>query len=430
MNDGVAVFQAAPQVRRNGDVDHPYRQDSNFLFLTGFEEPGSLAVFEKSDDKRRYTLFVEPNDPEMVVWIGEKAGVDGAKSDFGADEAYPRSEFFERISGLMSNRDRLYVEFGRDSVFDARITEKIEALKAEARKGITGPWELLDPRTILWEMRLIKSSEDLKAIEKACEITKAAFRAAMRAVRPGLREWELAAVMEFEFARRGSPRVGFETICAAGENATTLHYIENSSRIEDGQLVLMDAGAELDYVTSDISRTFPASGRFTEPGRTVYQWVLRAQEAAIGAVAPGVSYQKVHDTALKVLCRGLKSMGAVDGNLEKIIEEESYKPFFMHRIGHWLGIDVHDVGPYFKGDDSLELREGMVMTIEPGLYFASADPTPEDLRGIGVRIEDDVVVTGSGCRVLTDGLPKKVDDIEALMDESGDWWSDLEPVSV
>ncbi|NOZ01385.1 MAG: M24 family metallopeptidase [Deltaproteobacteria bacterium] len=430
MKDGVAIFQSAPTASRNGDVEHPYRQDSDFFYLTGFEEPGAIAVLSRSGRKRTFTLFVQPNDPEMEVWTGRKAGMDGAVEKYGANEAYARTEFAERLPGILTNRDRLYVRFGKDTDFDGTVTRAIEALKAEARKGVFGPWELIDPRRILWDMRLCKDPQEIKALEKACEITKAAFGSAMRAVRPGMGEWELAAVVEFEFRRRGSPRIGFETICASGANATTLHYISNDSRIGADYLVLIDAGAEYQMMTADISRTFPASGRFSEPGLTVYKWVLEAQKAAIAAVRPGVTYREVHETALNVLCRGLKSMGVLKGSVAKIIEKGAYQPFFMHRIGHWLGSDVHDVGAYFDGSKSIRLRPGAVITIEPGLYFPVSDKSPEHLRGIGVRIEDDVLVTSKGNRVLTEGLPKEPAEIEKWMAGPDSWWDGLKPVSI
>jgi Xaa-Pro aminopeptidase len=249
----------------------------------------------------------------------------------------------------------------------------------------------------------------------------------MRAVRPGMNERELAAVLEFEFRRRGGDRVGFETIAAAGKSATTLHYIRNDQPIRDRDLVLMDAGAEVSYVTADVTRTFPASGRFTEPGLSVYRWVLQAQKAAIAAIRPGATYREVHEAGLKVLCRGLVALGVLKGTVKTIVESGSYRPYFMHRIGHWLGSDVHDVGPYFVDGESIKLRPGMVITVEPGLYFG--DAAPKSVRGIGVRIEDDVLVTRNGNRVLTD-VPKEPDEIEALMSPPGSWWGRVEPVTI
>jgi Xaa-Pro aminopeptidase len=428
MQDGVAILRAAPVFVRNNDVDHPYRQDSDFQYLTGFDEPEAYAVLEKSDGTRKYTLFVRPADKEMEVWTGRRAGPEGARRDFGADEAFTTGEFFDKLPALLDKRARLYLAFGRDAAFEGRVTAAIEVLKADARKGSFGPWELLDPRAILWDMRLIKTPADLARFERACDVTASAFRAGMRAVVPGMCERELAAVVEFEFRRRGSERVSFETICAAGASATTLHYIRNDATIRPDDLVLVDAGCELDYVSADVTRTFPASGRFTEPGLTVYRWVLRAQEAAIAAVRPGATYAQVHEAGLKVLCRGLIAMGVCKGTVKSVVEQGTYRPFFMHRIGHWLGADVHDVGPYFVDGKSIPLRAGMVITIEPGLYFGEA--APKSVRGIGVRIEDDVLVADDGPRILTAGVPKEPEEIEALMRPAASWWKGVAPATV
>lgn len=430
MDDGVAVFRSWPVHRRNADVDHPYRPDSDFHLLTGFDEPESYAVFTRRGSERRYLLFVRPRDPDMETWVGKRAGLEGALADFGADEAFDSARFFERLPGLLTNQPRLYLEFGVDTAFDGRVSQVIEDLKAEARKGVCGPWQVVDPRTILWEMRLVKTDDDVKALEAACAVTAEGFRAAMLAVQPGMNEGELAAVVEFEFRRRGAPRVGFETICASGANAATLHYIRNDATIGEDDLVLVDAGAELGMISADISRTFPARGRFSPLQRRVYEWVLKAQEAAIEAVKPGNSYSKVHEAALKVLVEGLIDLGVLKGKPRQLIETGAYRPYFMHRIGHWLGSDVHDVGPYFVDGASIPLRAGMVITIEPGLYFADAEATPKALRGLGVRIEDDVLVTPKGCRVLTDGLPKSIADIENLMADRGAWWQSLQPLTL
>lgn len=430
MRDGVALFRSAPVFRRNGDVDHPYRQDSDFYYLTGLEEAGAYAVLEKSGQRRRFFLFVEPQDPERDVWTGRKVGMEGAIQTYGADEAFPNREFFDRLGEILLNRPRLYLAFGRDPDFEREVLARVETLKSEARKGHCGPWEVVDPRSILWEMRLRKTAAEVAALERACDITMAGFEAAMRAIEPGMGEWEVAAVLEFEFRRRGASRVSFETICGSGANAATLHYVANRSRIRKTDLVLMDAGAEVDFLAADITRTVPASGRFTEPGRTIYSWVLRAQEEAIAAVRPGATYREVHEAGLRVLCEGLREMGILKGKTREIMESGAYQPFFMHRIGHWLGADVHDVGPYFRNGESIRLEPGMVLTVEPGLYFSDTNPAvPEWARGIGVRIEDDVLVTRDGHRVLTARLPKAVEDVERLM-AGGSWWGKVEPASV
>jgi Xaa-Pro aminopeptidase len=430
MEDGVAVFKSWPVHVRNGDVDHPYRTNSDLFLLTGFDEPETMAVLVKRGADRKYVLFVRPRDPEMETWVGKRAGTEGAISDFGADEAYDSALFFDRLPGLLTNQPRLYLEFGLDVAFEGRVSLAIEALKGEARKGLCGPWQIIDPRSILWDMRVVKSAHDVQVIEDACAITVAAFRAAMQAATPGMNEGELAAVVEFEFRRRGAHRVAFETICASGANAATLHYIRNDATLGDGDLVLIDAGAERNMMSADISRTFPTNGRFTPLQRRVYEWVLKAQEAAIAAVKPGTTYAKVHEAGLKVLVEGLVDLGALKGKPRSLIETGAYRPYFMHRIGHWLGSDVHDVGPYFVDGASIPLRAGMVITIEPGLYFADAPATPKALRGIGIRIEDDVLVTDKGRRVLTEALPKTVDDIEALMADRGAWWRTVQPVTV
>jgi len=430
MEDGVAVFRSWPVSRRNGDVENPYRADSDFFLLTGFDEPESYAVLVKQGADRRYLLFVRPRDPEMETWVGRRAGLEGAVRDFHADEAFDSAQFFDRLPALLTNRPRLYLEFGVDPAFDGRVSGVIEALKDEARKGLCGPWQIVDPRQILWQMRLHKTDADVADLEAACAVTVAGFRAAFGAVTPGMNEGELAAVVEFEFRRRGAPRVSFETICASGANAATLHYIRNDATIDDGDLVLIDAGAEVGLVSADISRTFPANGRFTALQRRVYEWVLKAQEAAIAAVKPGTAYAKVHEAALKVLVAGLIDLGALKGTPAKLIETGAYRPWFMHRIGHWLGSDVHDVGPYFVDGASIPLEAGMVLTIEPGLYFADVPTTPKALRGIGIRIEDDVLVTAKGRRVLTGALPKTVADVEAAMADRGAWWNGVRPITV
>ena len=430
MQDGVALFPSWPVQRRNADQDQAYRPDSDLFFLTGFGEQESVAVLVKEGRKVRYVLFVRPRDPEMEQWVGHRAGVEGALRDFGADEAYPIEELDARLPGLLENRAILYHEFGRHEAFDARVLRVIEELKALVRNGKFGPWTLVDPRTVLWPMRCVKDDADIAAIQRAADVTVAGFKAAMRAVVPGMNEGELAAVLEFEFKRRGAQRVGFETICAAGDHGTVLHYITNDGEIGADDLILMDAGAELDMVSADITRTFPASGRFTSMQRRVYEWVLAAQAAAIAAVKPGATYDQVHRAALEVLVDGLIDLKAVKGTRAEIMEQGTYRPFFMHRIGHWLGSDVHDVGAYHADGKSIKLVPGMVITIEPGLYFKDDPSMPKALRGIGIRIEDDVLVVKGGRRVLTAELPKTVEDIEAFMAQPGSWWAWLHPVTV
>ncbi|HOU54994.1 MAG TPA: aminopeptidase P N-terminal domain-containing protein [Myxococcota bacterium] len=429
MQDGVAVFASWPVYPRNGDVEHPYRPDSDLHFLTGFDEPESAAVLVKKGQERRFLLFVRPRDPEMETWVGSRAGEEGAVRDFGADEAHPIGEFESRLGDLLTNQPCLYLSFGLHPDLDRKVLAIVERLKGEARRGICGPFRMIDPREFLRQARLVKDREEIGAVEKACDITRAGFEAAFRAVMPGMPERELQAVVEFEFRRRGADRVSFETICAGGAHATTLHYIRNDGLLRDGDLVLLDAGAEVAMASGDITRTFPVNGRFSRVQRRVYEWVLQAQAAAIEAIRPGATYAQVHQAALEVLVEGLRDLKVLRGKTSELIETGAYRPYFMHRIGHWLGMDVHDVGPYFVDGASIPLQAGMVMTVEPGLYFADRQDVPRPLRGIGIRIEDDVLVTPRGRRVLTEGLPKTVDEIEKVLARPGAWWGEVRPLA-
>jgi len=429
MQDGVAVFASWPVFPRNGDVEHPYRPDSDLYYLTGFGEPESAAVLVKKGEERRFLLFVRPRDPEMETWVGSRAGEEGATRNFGADEACPIGEFENHLRDLLTNQPCLYLSFGQQPDLDRRVLGLVERLKGEARRGVCGPFRVIDPREFLRQARLVKDREEIAAVERACDVTRAGLEAAFGAVLPGMAERELQAVVEFEFRRRGSERVAFETICAGGVNATTLHYIRNDGILRDGDLVLVDAGAEVEMASGDITRTFPVNGRFSPVQRRAYQWVLEAQAAAIGAIRPGVPYAQVHQAALEVLVEALRDLKVLRGKPAELLESGAYRPYFMHRIGHWLGLDVHDVGPYFVDGASIPLQAGMVMTVEPGLYFPDRPETPKALRGIGIRIEDDVLVTPRGHRVLTDGLPKTVEEVEKALRRPGAWWGQVQPVS-
>jgi Xaa-Pro aminopeptidase len=430
MQDGVALIPAGEPAIRNGDVEFPFRADSDFHFLTGLTEPEAWLVLTKKGDERRFDLYLRPFDPEHEIWTGKRTGLKGAEKIYGADHGHDIAAFRDDLPQILENQPRLYHAFGVDAKADAQILAVTNSLKQEARRGIAGPWEIIDPRTVLWRMRQIKDREDIADQRAVADITAEAFKAAMRAVRPGMKEYELAAVVEFEFARRGSKRLAFDTICAAGANAATLHYTSNDATIGEHDMVLIDAGAEHDMVTADITRTFPASGRFEPAGATVYEWVLKAQKATIRKIAPGVTYAEVHRAGLEVLCRGLVSMKVLSGEIDEIIETGAYRPWFMHRIGHWLGMDCHDVGPYFVNGESIRLEPGMIITVEPGLYFRNQPEVPEKFRGIGVRIEDDVLVTPTGCRVLTTAVPKEIKEIEAFMAESPSWWGNVKPASM
>ena len=429
MEDGVALIPSGEPATRNADIEYPFRATSDFFFLTGLKEPYAWAVMTKKGGVRKFEMYLQSFDPEQEIWTGTRTGLKGAEKMYGAELAHDIDDFFDDLPTILENQPRLYYAFGVDEKVDTMVMPVTNSLKQEARRGISGPWEIRDPRAITWMMRLVKDSQDIADHEKVADITAESFKATMRAVRPGLKEYELAAVMEFEFARRGGNRLAFDTICATGANAATLHYTSNEAHIKAGDLVLVDAGAEHEMVCADVTRTFPSDGKFTPAAATAYQWVLKAQKAAINKVKPGVTYAEVHQAGLEVLCQGLVAMKVLSGDIKTIIEDLSYRPFFMHRIGHWLGLDCHDVGPYFINEESIRLEPGMVITVEPGLYFRNQPEVPEEFQGIGVRIEDDVLVTTSGNKVLTKAVPKEIPEIEAFMAESDSWWNGIDPVS-
>lgn len=412
---GVAVFAAAPLLIRNNDVEHEYRQDTDFYYLTGFEEPNAVAVFAPDHPEHKFTLFVQPKDREREVWTGWRAGTQGALRDYHADAAFTIDKFDEEFPKLAAKAERLYYRFGNDK-FDHRIVEFMRRAQNERARTGYGARAILDPADSLHEMRLVKNRADLQTFRRAVDITCEGHLAAMRALKPGMHEYEIEAILRYHFRRHGSARNGYAPIVAAGANATVLHYTTNNCAIGDGDLLLIDAGAEYGYFTGDVTRTMPASGRFTKPQRDIYQLVLDAQHAAIRAVRPGASFIAPHKAAVRVLVDGLLRLGLLKGNAKEIIEKQEYRKFYMHGTSHWLGMDVHDVGDRKVADKWRRLEPGMVLTIEPGLYIA------EDLRkvkkrylGIGVRIEDDVLVTERGREVLSARAPKEIDEIEALM---------------
>jgi Xaa-Pro aminopeptidase len=412
----VAVFASAPEVRRNGDSDYEYRQDTDFYFLTRFNEPGSVAVLAPSHPEHNYVLFVRQKDREQEIWTGLRAGVEGAVAHHGADAAYEIGKLDEELPKYLGGNQKLYYLIGHNEPFDHRMISLINRLKGEIRKGIEAPSTIIDPGTILHEMRLRKSSEEIAALREATRISAEAHVAAMKACRPGMYEYELEALVEYVFRKQGATAPGYSSIVGSGFNTTILHYNTNTRQIQDGEMVLIDAGAEYDFFSGDITRSFPANGRFTRPQQAVYEAVLDAQEAVIRMVKPGVSFMALHDHAVEVITDGLISTGLLSGDKKEIIEKEAYKKFFMHRTGHWLGMDVHDAGRYRVGDDWRRLEPGMVFTVEPGIYIpAGTEGVKEEFYNIGVRIEDDVLVTETGYDVLTSGAPKLVKDVEATM---------------
>jgi Xaa-Pro aminopeptidase len=416
---GVAIFPAAPVALRNSDVEHEYRQDTDFYYLTGFEEPNAVAVLVPGHAEHRFVLFVQPKDREREVWTGWRAGAEGAIRDYEADAAFTLDKLDEELPKLALKADRIYYRFGSDPTFDERLVGWLRRFQRERQRNGTGPTSVIDPAEILHEMRLVKSSHDLGLLRRAIDITCEAHRAAIAAIRPGVYEYEIEAVLRYVFRKHGSPRPGYPPIVASGPNATVLHYTTNNRRVEENDLVLIDAGTEYGYFTGDVTRTLPASGRFTREQETIYQIVLDAQTEAIKAVRPGATFIEPHDRALRVLVECMAREGLLEGDPDKLIEEEAYKKFYMHRTSHWLGMDVHDAGPYKVADEYRRLEPGMVLTVEPGIYLAEDLPEFDPrFRGIGVRIEDDVLVTEAGSEVLSASVPKTREEIENAMKEN------------
>jgi Xaa-Pro aminopeptidase len=460
LGDALAVIPGAPEMRRNGDVEYEFRQSSDFFFLTGFDEPDAVLVLNPAHAKERVVLFVRPRDREMEIWNGRRAGVEGAIATYGADAAYAIDQLDDKLREYAIDRAALFYRLGHPTL-DGRIIRLLDQLRGVKPRGFTVPTRLEDPGPILHEMRLRRSPAELARHRRACQISRDAHAEAMRFARPGQHEYEVQAVLEFVFRSGGSPRNGYPSIVASGPNACVLHYHENTRQMEDGDLLLIDAGCEYGYHSADITRTFPVNGTFTPPQRAVYQLVLDAQLAAIEAARPGNRYEAMHEAARHVLTQGLIDLGVLPRGLADSLAMHHYREFYMHGTGHWLGMDVHDVGDYRIRGRSRALEPGMVLTVEPGLYFdperevatyhlreyseeemwerryrlgttaarkqeeeekARAEkithPVPPELRGIGVRIEDDILITDTGHEVLTAGTPKTIFEVERTCAES------------
>lgn len=408
----VMLLPAAPLAIRNNDVEHEYRQDSDVFYLTGYDEPESMLLLSTLGDQRA-VLFVRPRDPEREVWDGTRAGVEGAVRDFGADAAHSIDELSAKLPDALQNARRLYYRLGRDRALDDVVLTAIDRVRGRAKLGVAWPTEIVDPGTILHEQRLFKSSGELLQIRRAVEITGEAHREAMAKACPGMYEYEVEAILRAAFRRAGSERPAYVPIVGSGPNATVLHYRRNNRKMEEHDLLLVDAGCEYDYYASDITRTFPVSGRFTPAQRAIYEIVLAAQEASISATQPGATLEELHGESVRAVTEGLVRLGIVKGPVAEAISEQRYKPYFMHRTSHWLGMDVHDVGAYFVDGKPRLLAPGIVITIEPGIYLnESASDVPAEYRGIGVRIEDDVLVEPGGRTVLSSSIPKRIDDVE------------------
>ena len=413
--DAIAIIPAASVKQRNNDVDYHYRQDSDFQYLTGFGEPEAVAVLVPGRPQGEYVLFVRDRDPARETWDGVRAGPEGAVAQYGADDGFPIADIDEILPGLLERCSRVYYTMGVHHDFDQRVFGWVNGLRAQAKKGLHTPQEFVALDHLLHEMRLFKSRPELDAMRRAGTIGARAHCRAMKSAAPGRMEYEVMADILHEFHRQRSD-ISYYPIVGSGPNACVLHYHANDRQMKDGDLLLIDAGCEFDYYASDITRTFPVSGRFTPPQRALYEVVLAAQHAAIEKARPGNHWNEPHEAAVRVITQGLAKLGLLKGRVPSLIKDEAYKKFFMHRTGHWLGMDVHDVGEYKVGEEWRLLEPGMVMTVEPGIYIAPGTKgVAKQWQGIGIRIEDDVAVTDGDPEVLTSDAPTDPDQIEQLM---------------
>jgi Xaa-Pro aminopeptidase len=414
MREGLAVIPTAPERLRNRDTHFPYRFDSHFWYLTGFAEPDAVLVLLAGETPKAL-LFCRSRNEEREIWDGFRHGPEAARERFAFDEAHPIDSLDEKLAVLLENQPALYYPVGADPEWDARAMRWLNAVRAKGRAGIGAPERVQDVRALVDEMRLVKGPEELDLMRRTARIAAAAHRRAMQTTRPGRWEYEIEAELLYEFRRAGAQFPAYPPIVAGGANACVLHYVANADRLGEGELLLIDAGCELDGYASDITRTFPVNGRFSGAQRDVYALVLAAQASAMARVRAGNAWNEPHDAAVKVLAQGMLDLGLLRGSLEEVLEKEAYKRFYMHRTGHWLGLDVHDTGEYKRAGHWRKLEPGMTLTVEPGMYIRAADDVPPALAGIGIRIEDDVAVSENGCEVLTAEVPKGPDEIEALM---------------
>ncbi len=408
---GVMLLPAADEKLRNNDAEYLFRQDSDFAYATGFDEPQGCALLFADG---RYVLFVRPRDREKEIWTGFRAGVEGARAVYGATEAFPASEIDQRLAGFLDGAGTLWYRLGQEAAWDARLGRVLSDLRSRARTGARAPERVVDTALVLHELRLVKSEVEVRALRKAAEITAEAHMSAMRDGQPGRREYQVQAEIEYAFRRRGGTGPGYGTIVATGANSTVLHYRAGDAELKDGQVCLVDAGGEWGFYTADVTRTFPVSGSFTKAQREAYEVVLAAQVEGIRAVKPGTTLDAIHEGVVRRLTEGMLKLGLLQGSADERIADKSYRKYYMHRTSHWLGMDVHDAGAYFLDGQPRPLVPGMVLTVEPGLYIPADDPAaPEALRGVGIRIEDDVLVTADGHQNLTEGTPKAADEVEA-----------------
>jgi len=418
IGSGVAIVLSAPERSRTNDSNYAYRQDSDFFYLTGIEEPESVLVIAPNHSDTKSALFVRPKHKEQELWNGRRVGPEGAKRIARVDAVFPIAELQQRLSEFLETGEQLFYAIGEHPKFDAQIVERMQQYRSARARTDRGPIALLDPSPILHEMRLKKSAFDIAAMRRTCEVSAAGHVAAMRYARPGMHEYEVEAIVEYTFAINGAQSPAYSTIVASGANLGIIHYQSNRERIPDGSLVLVDAGAEVDNYSGDITRTWPISGKFSAEQRAVYEIVLAAQLRAIELAKPGNVYNTdVNDGAAKVLVAGLIELGLLTGSVDENMESQAHKRFTVHRIGHWLGMDTHDVGAYRVNGHWRPLEPGMVVTIEPGLYIPNEPDVNERFRGISVRVEDDALITSDGCEILTSNAPKRISDVEKLMAE-------------
>jgi Xaa-Pro aminopeptidase len=413
---GVMLLPANDEKIRTNDSEYVFRQDSDHYYLSGLDEPEGCAVLVvAANGDARFVLFVRPRDREKEIWTGRRAGVEGARERYGADEAYAVAELETKLADVVTGAPTLWYRLGHDPAWDLRVVRLLKELRAGARMGKRAPAAVLDSGRILHEMRLVKSPEEIERLRKAAEITAEAHMAAMRDGQPGRREYQVQAEIEYAFRRRGGSGPGYGTIVAAGANSTILHYRAGNEPLRDGDVCLVDAGGEYDFYTADVTRTFPVSGEFSKPQRTLYQLCLDVQKEAIEAVRPGTTIEVIHELTVRKITEGLIALGLLKGSAEERIADKSYRKYYMHRTSHWLGMDVHDVGDYAVDGKPRPLVPGMVLTVEPGIYVAEdEEAAPKEMRGVGIRIEDDVLVTEGGFRNLTEAVPKEVDEVEAV----------------
>ena len=414
---GIVILPSAPVRTRSRDVEYRFRQDSDFYYMTGFAEPEAVAVLVPGRASGEYLLFCREKDSKREQWDGLRAGQAGAINQYGADDAFPIEDLDDILPGIMESCSRVYYTMGQYAEFDKRIAEWVNTLRSRLNRGVHTPQEFVALDHLLHDMRLYKSRGEISAMRKSAKVAVAAHKRAMRVTQPGMYEYEVEAEFIHEY-RQNDASHSYSPIVGGGKNACILHYVENSAELRDGDLLLIDAGCELDYYASDITRTFPVNGRFSPEQRAAYEIVLEAQAAAIEKTVIGNHWNEPHDAAVRVITKGLRKLGLLEGSLKRLIKDAAYQPYYMHRTGHWIGMDVHDVGDYKVGDEWRMLEAGMVTTVEPGIYIGNSRKIPKKFRNIGIRIEDDVAITSKGPDVLTKGLVKDPDDIESLMNSA------------